>query len=128
MRDVGFLIWIVLLFVGVIGSIVSSVRKQAQREGSKIMAPRPQAAPAVRVPAAVAPSAPEARRGPARVRPVPRPAPEPFAYLEAHVAGGHAGHSAVRRLFGGRRDLVRAVIAAEVFGKPRGLADEYFNY
>jgi hypothetical protein len=30
-------------------------------------------------------------------------------------------------LFGGRPELVRAVIAAEVLGKPRALSDEYYR-
>jgi hypothetical protein len=34
---------------------------------------------------------------------------------------------AARRLFADRREIVRAVIAAEVLGKPRALSDEYWG-
>jgi|SRR5580692_1796295 hypothetical protein len=128
MRDVGILVWVVFLVIGVIGSMVSSARRQV---AAGAQAPRSQAPPAVaptaqqrlaqalqaRVQApAVSPRAPQPR--PAPPRPVSAPRGEPPAAPVAHQARQ-------RSFFGSRPDLVRAVIAAEVLGKPRGLHDEY---
>jgi len=44
MRDVGILVWVVFLVIGVIGSMVSSARRQV---AAGAQAPRSQAPPAV---------------------------------------------------------------------------------
>jgi hypothetical protein len=128
MRDVGILVWVVLLVIGVIGSMVSSARRQV---AAGAQAPRPQRPPApaataqqrlaqalqarVQAPAS-SPRPPQPR--PAPPRPVSAPHSEPPAVPPAHRARQ-------RSFFGTRPELVRAVIAAEVLGKPRGLHDEY---
>lgn len=137
MREIGIFIWVVLLIVGVVGSMISSVRKQTRLQAPP-RAPRPwQAPPQAIPPGAVppawlermaqmpaAPPAPpatsaKALRAPRTSRPVEsRPASPP---AETHRAPSR------RRLFDGRPDLVRAVIAAEVLGKPRAFRDEYFE-
>ena len=50
------------------------------------------------------------------------------ARAEPQAAGDHTAETASRkgRLFARRGALVRAVIAMEVLGKPRGLSDEHF--
>jgi hypothetical protein len=129
-RDVGLVVWVALLFIGVVGSMISSLRRQAQ--------PRPQArgelpqrremppvelAPQLRRVIVQAPASPAPQRKPP---PVPGPAGAP-----PPIAAPPPGHDVIlrgarrRRLFSHRGDIVRAVIAAEVLGKPRGLSDEY---
>jgi hypothetical protein len=143
-RDVGFLVWVVLLFVGVLGSIVSNVRKQAQRTGTPTavrpaptQTPRAREGPVMGITAQgpqpgelpqwldrmLQVSAPPPAPPTAQKRVAPKPvAPKPE--LPQPLVGEHHAVRA-RPLFDFRRDLVRAVIAAEVLGKPRGLADEY---
>jgi hypothetical protein len=163
MRDVGILIWVVFLVIGVVGSMVSSARRQlaakppehrqlsfvvrqpSDSATAEVSAPRYTGEPHGLVEAlqavqarAQAParspgllSARPAAPRPVAARPVaprpvvpraapPRPAPrsEPPAAPEAHRARR-------RSPFGSGSELVRAVIAAEVLGKPRGLNDEY---
>jgi hypothetical protein len=137
MRDVGILVWVGLLLVGVIGSMISSLRRQTQS------AQRPQRV-VIRgqAPGQLRPwlemvgvgASPEPIAGPPRPPPAPprvparphRPAaaqagPPP----ELHAPEPHRTDTR-RRLFANKRDLVAAVIAAEVLGKPRALRDEYF--
>jgi hypothetical protein len=120
MRDVGLVVWVALLFIGVVGSMISSLRRQAQarpqfrpHDVSPPIAPSAQQRRQVIV--RTAPPAPE--RKPA---PVPAPVAPPAAAVE-HIQPARLR----RRLFSDRREVVRAVIAAEVLGKPRGLSDEY---
>jgi hypothetical protein len=85
-------------------------RAQAPARSPGLLSVRP-------APQRPAPPRPVAPR-PAPPRPVPAPRSEPLA---APVT-----HSVRRRSpFGTGSELVRAVIAAEVLGKPRGLNDEY---
>jgi hypothetical protein len=125
MRDIGILVWVGFLVIGVIGSMVSSARRQA---AAGPQAQRPQVPPA---PAAAAQQrlvqalqaraqaqvpAPASSPRPAQPRPAPpRPAPP--------APSPHRARQ--RSFFGTGPELVRAVIAAEVLGKPRGLNDEY---
>jgi hypothetical protein len=124
MRDVGILVWVGLLVIGVIGSMVSSARRQA---AGGAQAPRPQVPPA---PGAAAQQrlvaalqarvvAPASVPRPPQARPAP---PRPVSAPRAEPPAAPAPHSA---FFGTGPELVRAVIAAEVLGKPRGLYDEY---
>jgi len=150
-HGLGLLIWVVLLFVGVLGSIVSSIRKQAQRGAPAVAArpspPRPSMPARPAGPAPYTNQAPEpgqlpqwldrmlaaqAAPPPAVQRPVapkpvsPKPAPPKPAAPQPFVMEHRAPKA--RRFFGDNHDLVRAVIAAEVLGKPRGLRDEYPFY
>jgi hypothetical protein len=119
-RDVGIFVWVALLLVGVIGSMVSSVRRRLQAPGRPagqrpaVRPPafqaRPPASPGMAAPAPAA--SPRSRGAPAA------PAREP----EAHEPPPRAER---RKLFTGKGALARAVIAAEVLGKPRAFGDEY---
>lgn len=124
MRDLGTLVWVVLVFVGVVSSMVSTIRKQAQaqrpaagsappREPRRVRFVVP--APPTAAPQSVAPS-PVAPAKPPPARPEPRPLVHPAEEPRAKRAP----------FFAGKGQLVRAVIAAEVLGKPRGLRDEHF--
>ncbi|HVN68969.1 MAG TPA: hypothetical protein VMU38_04910 [Candidatus Binatia bacterium] len=126
MRDVGILIWVAFLIVGVAGSMVSSLRKQAQ-QGQRTQ--RPVAAePPEWLQRVVEQMAHEQPQGPpeAAARPPAPPKPPPLPEHDARPHGVPARPQRGRhRLFAGRQAWVRAVIAAEVLGKPRGLSDEY---
>jgi hypothetical protein len=144
MRDVGILIWVVFLVIGVVGSMVSSARRQLaagkepnptpvppqwKPQGPQGASPQQTSSPqqllvqALQARVQVPAPSPRPASRPVQPRPVqPRPAPvprsEPPAAPAAHRARG-------RSPFGSGSELVRAVIAAEVLGKPRGLNDEY---
>jgi hypothetical protein len=141
-----FIVWVTLLVIGVIGSISSSARKQAQSRGGPAPSQPPQRPvsqrPAVPEEApewlqrAIAqmqqpvPPPPPARRPtpappPAKPRPpapaqAPKPQPVQRLYPRPEPSVG-------QRLFSSRRAIVRAVIAAEVLGKPRAFGDEYIR-
>jgi len=112
MRDIGILVWVVFLIVGVAGSIASSARKQLAGTApgpGPVRGPAPRLAPPIQPPQSV-----QRPQPPPRVAPVARPA---TAVHEEPVR-------ATRRFFADRQTIVRAVIAAEVLGKPRALRDE----
>jgi hypothetical protein len=135
MRDIGILIWVAFLVIGVIGSMISSLRKAAAARPQAAVPPqwRPQQpAPeprdarlpdwAQQVMAAM--PQPQARSQPRPAPPPPPPKPAPRAAPPA--AQHEAPHQPRRRrFFGGKDEIVRAVIAAEVLGKPRAFNDEY---
>jgi hypothetical protein len=130
MRDIGAIVWVILVVVGVISSIVSNARKQAagarppqaprqpppqmprpQVPRPSEQRPSPASQPAVSVASAPAPSRPKAR-------PVRPPPPEVPAFPETHPQVHRR-----RRLLGDRASIVRGVIAAEILGKPLALRD-----
>lgn len=159
MRDVGILVWVVFLVIGVIGSMVSSMRRQLAAGAQA----RPQQAPPGQIPPQWKPpqtasSAPTAQQRlldelqaqgrlgalpPAQQRfvqalwgsqplrqsapqPVPAP-PAPTTKVEPPPLESHRTeppHRPMPRFWRGPA-LVRAVIAAEVLGKPRALGSEY---
>ncbi len=115
MRDIGILIWVALLIVGVVGSMTSRIRSQRQMQAQRV----PQRSQAQQPPPT------PARPVPTRPTPARQPAPPlPRVGSETAQAVKSAATPAAKRLFGNRRDLVRAVIAAEVLGKPRAFGDE----
>jgi|SRR5579863_711607 len=166
MRDVGILIWVVFLIVGVVGSMVSSARRQlaAGKEPKPGQAP-PQWKPppgTSQPPTVLRLTVPRGQGDPLdasaareqivqallqaraqaaspslgphpRPAPPPKPAPPPSAPprlappppRSEPPAAPEVHRPRRRSLFGTGPDLVRAVIAAEVLGKPRGLNDEY---
>jgi hypothetical protein len=139
MRDIGILVWVALLFIGVVGSMISSLRRQTQVQAPQLPPEPPlprgpvpswmkdlvvQAPSAFPSPPHAAAPAPPPVRVVARPTPVARPVEPPH---EA-VAGHPAMRLRARKVFGAKRGVVRAVIAAEVLGKPRGLSDEYFRH
>ena len=140
MREIGVLVWVVFIVIGVVANIASAARKQSQANAGKApsrAAPPPQpvqmqqagqtpaqvlaqrwaanwpaAAPAPR------PQTPQA--APVRqATPVRKPAPAAQAVRPHETARPRR-----RGLFADKPSVVRAVIAAEVLGKPRALRDE----
>ncbi len=129
MRDVGVLVWVVLVIVGVVSSIISTVRKgvavapsgAAPRAASPRAVSRWTTAGPRPVLSSAAPPQPPPRLAP----PPPRRAPPPGQLLAAtHAAELPRGR---RPLFVGKNELVRAVVAAEILGKPRALRDEHLS-
>lgn len=136
MRDTFLLLWVGFLVVGVIGSIVSGIRKQAQRAQPVQQPPRrpatslrvgspPQWQPppgqlpqwVQQLTAQIAP-----RPAPAAPRPVVPKAPPPPPIIEPPHEPAPRRHGP--RLFRDRKAIVQAVIAAEILGKPLALRDE----
>lgn len=154
MRDLGILIWVVFLIVGVVGSMVSSARrqlaaKQPEHRELSFVVRQPSDSARADVPAprdageqhglvealqAVQARA-QAPAGSPRLLPVRSAAPRPVAPRAApprpapaprnEPPAAPAQRARRRSPFGTGSELVRAVIAAEVLGKPRGLNDEY---
>jgi len=143
MREVGVIVWVVLLIVGVTSSIVSSIRKSsaAQRRPGlgPVTAPPPGQASVKELVAALQaqaqaqaqaaqpqsrPAAP-ARPAPPRAK-APATAPRSDAQPELPWPVAPARRSSAHRIFAGRGDAVRGIIAAEILGSPRGLRDEPF--
>jgi hypothetical protein len=135
MREVGVIVWVVLLLVGVTSSIVSSIRKASAaqpRPGLVPAAPPPRQATVKELVAAlqaqaqaqaqVAPPKPRAAPTPPKPRAAPAPQPAELPWPVAPVP-----RSSAHRLFAGRGDAVRGIIAAEILGSPRGLRDEPFR-
>ena len=136
MRDIGALLWVAIVAIGVISSVVSNARRQAAR--TPVPPRRFPQAPSQRPAAWAAPAAPQPPT-------VPLVTPRPAAPPPAAFAGTGVGvtpppppapadifpHPAELtrarrpRRFAGRTALRRAVVAAEVLGKPRALGDEY---
>lgn len=148
MRDIGLFVWVVLLIVGVVGSMTSSIRRQreqaARRDGGSAPPPDSRGAPQPLAGVPPGTSAQQAtlvhamqeitaRQGIPPPAPRPRrPASRPAPAVPAAPAPQPAPHSVAPPrpakqlgLFGSGPELVRAVIAAEVLGKPRALRDEY---
>jgi hypothetical protein len=127
MRDVGTLVWVALLVIGVISSMVSSARRQvaAAKAPRRPGPPSPAATPQQRLMQALQARV-QATAAPPRA-PQPRPAPpRPVSAPRSEPPTAPTVYRPRRRaLFETGPDLVRAVIAAEVLGKPRGLHDEY---
>jgi hypothetical protein len=142
-RDVGALLWVVLVIVGVVSSIVKTARKaQPPQSGpGPVPGPRFQTLP----PPAQRP--PQPQPPPRQVQQPPRPAARPRILPSIDVTIGQAppllmpaeipvvapehaeprpsaGSRPLRWLFEDRRAMARAVIAAEVLGKPLALRDE----
>jgi hypothetical protein len=132
MRDTFLLLWVGFLVIGVVGSIVSSMRKQiAAKEAARQPARRIPAQlqpPPGQLPQRIAQAAAPVRQVAAPVRkPVVTPPKQTAAsWPEHHELSSPRAESRGRRVFGSRKAIVQAVIAAEVLGKPRALRDEYF--
>ncbi len=130
MRDLGTLVWVILVVIGVISSIVQNVRKAAAAQERLRRPPlilEPPVAPVS--PAPPAPPAAPVPRAPAQLAPVRRtPAPVPLAAVAEPLAvpspPAH-GTSELRGMFGKKKNLVQAIVAAEVLGPPRGLQEQY---
>jgi hypothetical protein len=142
MHEIGGLVWVVLVIIGVVSSIVQSSRRSAAQRS-------------VQRPQAVVRQMPVAQNAPVRQQPQPQfamreelasiisqmaaqsqpvqqprpPPPPPIAPAPRPAAAPVPTPVArTRKLFGDRTSLVRAVIASEVLGKPLALRDEYPRY
>ena len=141
MHDIGALIWVIVVVIGVISSIVQNARKAAAtRSGgparaavaaqqsrtpaparmvavapSFVAAQPPPVAPPVAPPAASF-SAPEAPQMPGALR---LPASFHLDYVERSRATGY-----IAGMFKDRKAFVRAIVAAEVLGKPKALQEQ----
>jgi hypothetical protein len=144
MRDVGILIWVALLVIGVIGSMRRQL-KAAQRTSGGPATLRGPTAPAASPPASPGPvsvasadvapwlqrivsampqpPATVAPKPPPPRPPPPRPAPAP---VQEHRQVGPSPRR--RGLFARPGSVAQAVVTAEVLGKPRAFNDEYFRY
>ena len=152
MHDVGTFVWVVLVVIGVVSSIVSNARKrgapvpgvqprppvqppqrQAQQAASpSLAAPLPpgltladlaqaaRAAASAPQPAAPQP-APVPR--PVRIRP-PATSPQPLPGAEHTLDVFRPARRRGPHMFQGRGALVRAVVGAEILGKPLALRDD----
>jgi hypothetical protein len=141
MREIGLFIWVGILILGVVSSIAKSAKRQqqgAQQAPGPATTPlvppgsSPQQATLMRVMQAIAaqqgvpPAPPRPVRPASKPAPPPPPPPSPRRPEPArHAAQPPATATRQRLLFGSQRDLVRAVIAAEVLGKPKAFNDEY---
>ncbi len=142
MHEVGLIVWVVLLVVGVTSSIASSIRKASAAQqrpgpGPGPVTPPPRQSTVKELVAALqaqAQAQAQAAQPQARQAPAPRPAPPPAKAAAARAAPpdqlpwpvAPVPRSSAHRLFAGRGDAVRGIIAAEILGSPRGLRDEPF--
>ena len=148
MRDIGIIVWVVLLLVGVTGSIISSARRHMQQASPPARRPSPPQRPVTQTPI-VQPSQQPMASPQRPVQPPQRPVQPPVQERAAAerpvvrrtVAPPHdplpdhpliathatRGSKVTRRLFSSHEGLVGAVIAAEVLGKPVALR-EYTTY
>jgi hypothetical protein len=127
MKDIGGLIWVIIVVIGVISSIVKNAKKAAaQREAARPrMAPAPQPAPAPQtlvqqmtmMPPVLAPAAPVSTPPVRRVQAPPAPQRTTHIPIENLTRAGTS--SPIRGMFGSGASLVRAIIAAEVLGPPK---------
>ena len=137
MHDIGTLIWVIV----VVAAMISGIKKNVQRarETTGPAQPRRPAPPLLRasvsVPAAMSasvgipPAAPPATLiappvAPPPIRPAaPRPAPVPDLF---HAVGIQKPRSSglLGGIFEDKRSVLRAVVAAEILGKPKALQEQ----
>jgi hypothetical protein len=123
--DVGTVVWIILIVIGVISSITRSARKgvsAVQRVQQRSAAPAPvhaQAFGGAEVPPVIAPAEPPPPVITVR-KPVVVPSSKPLATPPAVQTSGTPGF---RGMFQ-RGNLVNAVIAAEVLGRPKAFEEQ----
>jgi predicted lipid-binding transport protein (Tim44 family) len=130
MHDLGAIIWLILVLIGVISSVRKNARRAAQQRSAG-PPPRSAMAQAVLAQAFAAPPAivPPPVPAPA-VTPAPAPAAAPVATARAPVSDAHAtplgpvGTSPIRGMFEGPATLVRAIVAAEVLGPPKSMQEQ----
>ncbi len=137
MRDIGGLIWIVIVVIGVISSISKNVKKAAaHREPARprMAQQQQQPVPARQIPARSASAAqllvrqmlPPAPQAVVPVAPAAAPAmPAPVRRAKPPVPEApQRAASPIRGMFGAGTSLVRAIIAAEVLGPPKSLQEQ----
>ncbi|HTX57910.1 MAG TPA: hypothetical protein VMD47_12495 [Candidatus Acidoferrales bacterium] len=113
MHDLGLIVWLVIVLIGVVSSIRrTAMRSRATLQARQMPGPSPSPAPApAPAPPVIAVQAPPPRK------PQPAPAPVPVPVAAA------VGTSPIRGMFGGSTSLVRAIVAAQVLGPPTALQE-----
>jgi hypothetical protein len=134
MHDIGGLVWIILVLIGVISSVVRNARKAAAARATQPAAQRQSARPAA--PPAMDTQALTLRRlqamaEDAEVPPVvppppskPLPAAVPQSAIVTPLRAVAPTPSPVRGMFGSGESLARAFVASQVFGKPVALQEQ----
>ena len=133
MRELGIIIWVVFIVIGVFANIASAVRKQQQAASKPPPGtPQPVRQPQVRMQTMTWPASATAAPTPTTVAPVSpasvrRPQAPPARVAPAGIPLAALHEAPARRsrpFFADGPSLVRGIIAAEVLGKPRALRDE----
>jgi hypothetical protein len=127
MHDLGAIIWLAIVLIGVISSIRRNIKRS--RAQSVQQQPPPAPAPPPRsvlagfaMPPVDAPPPPRPVSTPRPVSPPKPAAPQPvFPVIEPRVP---VGTSPIRGMFGGGATLVRAIVAAEVLGPPKAFQEQ----
>ena len=134
MHDIGALIWVIVVVIGVISSIVKNVKQNSAKAQPRPIAPRS-------APVSVLESAPTAEVAqPPLPAPIRRKAPPlgTQAPAASPLLGGltlpasfHLDYVPGRRstgfiggMFKDKRAFVRAIVAAEVLGKPKAMQEQ----
>jgi hypothetical protein len=120
MHDIGGIVWVILVVLGVISSIRNNMRKAARARGDAKAPVQPPAN--VRQwsqppPAVAAPAIPAAVAAPAPSVPIPSGA------TDHPATQGRIGTASIRGMFEGPATLIRAIVAAEVLGPPKSLQE-----
>jgi hypothetical protein len=129
MHDIGAIVWVILVLIGVISSLRKSAqRSRARGAASRVQQPTVRAQAFVPVPAPAAPPPPVPPPVPAPVvaaqvvaAPSSPTPPAPVSPAQDSVA--RIGTERVRGMFEGAA-LVRAIVAAEVLGPPKSLQEQ----
>jgi hypothetical protein len=132
MHDVGAIIWLILVLIGVISSVRKNARRAAQqRSGTPPpggMRPPPAPVPVIAQPVrAQAFAAPPAVVPPPVPAPTVAPAPAAVAPPAAPVtlpSEANVRPELFRGMFEGPATLVRAIVAAEVLGPPKSMQEQ----
>jgi len=131
MHDIGALIWVLVILIGLVSSIRKNAQRarRAQRDGApQAVQPPRQAAPGrqqltMAVPPAPPPSQPATQAPPPPLGRVVVTVPRPPVPLPLHTPA-RVGTSPIRGMFGGSTTLVRAIVAAEVLGPPKASQEQ----
>lgn len=131
MHDLGGLVWIVIVLIGVISSISKNAKKartasrNRQRSAPQIPAQAQAFVPPASPPPQVhlpKPPTPMGRVMPPVVAPAPVAAALPQPDFP-HPQAAHVGTPVIRGMFQGPATLIRAIVAAEVLGPPKSLQE-----
>jgi hypothetical protein len=136
MHDLGAIIWLAIVLIGVISSIRRNIKRSraqnapqqpAMQQQPPMASPPPVPAPrsvlaGLAMPPVDAPPPPRPVSTPRPVSPPKPAAPQPvFPVIESRAP---VGTSPIRGMFGGGATLVRAIVAAEVLGPPKAFQEQ----
>jgi hypothetical protein len=128
-HDLGTLVWVILVVIGVISSMVKNARKMTRQPAGASPSARPAPPPVAAPPPVPAPRPVHAQAFamPPVIPPNPVPAPSAASTTrrEPQPIAVHAvGTSPIRGMFEGPATLVRAIVAAEVLGPPKSMQEQ----